>query len=36
VIDSPTVPNRRIDDRSWASGYSAPHFINERIAVGEV
>ena len=36
LIGSPTVPSRRIDERSWRSGYSAPHFMQARIAVGAV
>src|SRR4051812_39361242 len=36
LIGSPTVPNNRIDDRSWRAGYSSPHFMNVRIAVGAV
>src|SRR5205809_7663169 len=36
LIGSPTVPSNRIDDRSWRAGYSSPHFMNVRIAVGAV
>ena len=37
LIGSPTVPSRRrIDERSARSGYSAPHFMQARIAVGAV
>ena len=36
LIGSPTVPSRRSLDRSWRSGYSAPHFMQARIAVGAV
>ncbi len=36
LIGSPTLPSRRIDDRSWASGISRPHFMNVRISVGAV
>src|SRR5258705_1178793 len=34
LIGSPTDPRRRSDDRSRLFGYSAPHFMNVRIAVG--
>ena len=34
LIGSPTLPSRRSDDRSRRCGHSAPHFMNERIAVG--
>ena len=36
LIGSPTVPSRRSDERSWRSGYSAPHFMQALIAVGAV
>ena len=36
LIGSPTVPSSRSFDRSWRSGYSAPHFTQARIAVGAV
>ena len=36
LIGSPTVPSSRSDDRSCFSGYSLPHFIAARIAVGAV
>ena len=36
LIGSPTVPSSRSLDRSWRSGYSAPHFMHARIAVGAV
>ena len=36
VIGSPTVPSRRRDDRSCLRGYSTPHFMQARIAVGAV
>src|SRR5277367_1894105 len=35
-IGSPTVPSNRSDDRSWRAGYSEPHFMKVRIAVGAV
>src|SRR2546429_9373503 len=34
LIGSPTDPRRRNDDMSCFPGYSAPHFMNVRIAVG--
>ena len=34
LIGSPTVPSTRSYDRSWASGYWVPHFMNVRMAVG--
>src|SRR2546423_13690443 len=34
LIGSPTDPRRRSDDRSCLAGYSAPHFMNVRIAAG--
>src|SRR6266513_2216817 len=34
LIGSPTEPSRRSDDMSCFLGYSAPHFMNVRIAVG--
>ena len=36
LIGSPTVPSRRSVERSWLPGYSAPHFMQARIAVGAV
>ena len=36
LIGSPTVPRTRTDDRSCRSGYSFPHFMKARIAVGAV
>ena len=36
LIGSPTEPSRRSDDRSCFSGYSSPHFMQARIAVGAV
>ena len=36
LIGSPTVPSSRSDERSRRSGYSAPHFMQARIAVGAV
>jgi hypothetical protein len=36
LIGSPTVPRSRRDDRSCFSGYSGPHRMNARIAVGAV
>ncbi len=36
LIGSPTEPSSRSEDRSWRSGYSAPHFMQARIAVGAV
>ncbi len=36
LIGSPTVPSRRREDRSCFSGYSAPHLMQARIAVGAV
>src|SRR6266481_9755956 len=34
LIGSPTDPSRRSDDMLCFAGYSAPHFMNVRIAVG--
>ena len=36
LIGSPTDPSSRSDDRSCCSGYSVPHRMNARIAVGAV
>ena len=36
LIGSPTVPRRRSEDRSCLPGYSGPHFMQARIAVGAV
>lgn len=36
LIGSPTVPITRSDERSWAAGYSSPHFMNALMAVGAV
>src|SRR5215207_4966342 len=36
LMGSPTDPSTRSDDMSWASGYSVPHFMNVRMAVGAV
>ena len=36
LIGSPTEPNSRSDERSCFAGYSVPHFMNVRIAVGAV
>ncbi len=36
LIGSPTEPSSRSDDRSCFSGYSLPHFMQARIAVGAV
>ena len=36
LIGSPTLPSRRSDERSWAPGYSGPHLMQARIAVGAV
>ena len=36
LIGSPTVPSSRSVERSWRSGYSTPHFMQARIAVGAV
>ena len=36
LMGSPTVPSRRSEDRSCFSGYSSPHFIAARMAVGAV
>ena len=36
LIGSPTLPNSRRVERSRRRGYSAPHFMNARIAVGAV
>ncbi|CAN5297700.1 hypothetical protein BH23ACT9_BH23ACT9_03970 [soil metagenome] len=36
LIGSPTVPRTRSEDRSCRSGYSVPHFMNARMAVGAV
>src|SRR5438132_3253627 len=34
LIGSPTDPSRRSDDMLCFAGYSAPHFMNVRMAVG--
>ena len=36
LIGSPTVPSSRSFERSCFSTYSAPHFMQARIAVGAV
>ena len=36
LIGSPTVPSSRSLERSWRSGYSEPHLMQARIAVGAV
>ena len=36
LYTAPTDPSTRSDDMSWASGYSVPHFMNVRMAVGAV
>ena len=36
LIGSPTEPSSRSEERSCFSGYSGPHFMHERIAVGAV
>src|SRR5687768_11229130 len=36
LMGSPTDPSRRKDDMSQRAGYSVPHFMNARIAVGAV
>ena len=36
LIGSPTDPSRRSDERSCAPGYSVPHLMQARIAVGAV
>ena len=36
LMGSPTEPSNRSDDRSCFSGYSVPHFMNARMAVGAV
>ena len=36
LIGSPTDPSRRSDERSCFSGYSRPHLMHARIAVGAV
>src|SRR5947207_1626211 len=36
LIGSPTVPSSRSDDKSCLAGYSGPHFMAARIAVGAV
>ena len=36
LIGSPTVPSSRSFERSWRCGYSTPHFMHARIAVGAV
>jgi hypothetical protein len=36
LIGSPTEPSRRSDERSYLAGYSAPHFMKARMAVGAV
>src|SRR5271165_4322175 len=36
LIGSPTLPSSRREDRSCLAGYSGPHFMQTRIAVGAV
>ena len=36
LIGSPTVPSSRSDDRLCLAGYSSPHFMQARMAVGAV
>ena len=36
LIGSPTEPSRRSEDSSCRLGYSMPHFMQARIAVGAV
>src|SRR3954449_10320906 len=36
LIDSPTEPSTRSEERSNFAGISSPHFMNVRIAVGAV
>ena len=36
LIGSPTEPSSRSLERSWRSGYSMPHFMQARMAVGAV
>ena len=36
LIGSPTEPNKRRLERSWAKGISRPHFMNVRTRVGAV
>src|ERR1700685_1136720 len=36
LIGSPTEPSSRSEDRSCLAGYSAPHFMQARMAVGAV
>ncbi len=36
LIGSPTLPSSRSEDMSCDAGYSAPHFMKVRIAVGAV
>ncbi len=36
LIGSPTVPSSRRDVRSCFAGYSAPHLMHARMAVGAV
>ena len=36
LMGSPTVPSSRSDDMSCFSGYSVPHFMKLRMAVGAV
>jgi hypothetical protein len=36
LIGSPTVPSSRSEERSWRAGYSVPHFMKARMAVGAV
>ncbi len=36
LIGSPTEPRSRRLERSWASGYSSPHFMSVRMVVGAV
>src|SRR5436190_21745307 len=36
LMGSPTLPSRRSEDRSCRPGYSGPHLMQARIAVGAV
>src|SRR6267378_2848705 len=36
LIGSPTLPSSRSEERSQRRGYSSPHFMNVRMAVGAV
>ena len=36
LMGSPTEPSTRRRDRSWRPGYSVPHFMKVRMAVGAV